>query len=82
MTEATGDDLGSLEAAAKCVAQARTLRDQVRAGGLRFEAYLRPSLADWLLGHIERGTFRDPSEAVFVILGEQAELEVHPDLRE
>ena len=27
-------------------------------------------IADWLLGLIEQGTFIDPSEAVFVILGE------------
>jgi len=71
----------SPEAEAKRMAQARALRDQARAGGLRFDAYLPPSLADWLLAHIERGTFRDPSEAVFVILGEHEELETHADLR-
>jgi hypothetical protein len=48
---------------------------------LRFEAYLPPAMADWLLAHIERGTFRDPSEAVFVIFGEHEELEPHSDLR-
>lgn len=62
--------------------QAETLRTQARAGGLRFEAYLPPDLADWLLGLIEAGTFSDPSEAVFVILGEQHELEPHRDLRD
>ena len=40
---------------------ARALREQVRAGGLRFEAYLPPALADWLLDHIERGMFADGS---------------------
>ncbi len=71
----------SPEGEARRRAQAAALRDQARAGGLRFEAYLPPRLADWLLAHIERGTFRDPSEAVFVMLGEQRELEPHADLR-
>jgi antitoxin ParD1/3/4 len=38
-------------------------------------------LAEWLLGLIERGVFVDPSEAVFVILGEHKDLEPHADLR-
>jgi antitoxin ParD1/3/4 len=69
------------ETLARLQAQARGLREQARAGGLRFDAYLPPALADWLLAHVERGTFRDPSEAVFVILGEHEELEPHGDLR-
>lgn len=36
-------------------AQATALRDQARAGGLRFDAYLTSNQADWLLSHIERG---------------------------
>jgi hypothetical protein len=47
----------------------------------RFEAYLPPSLALWLLDLIEQDTFLDPSEAVFVILGEHKELAPHADLR-
>ena len=62
-------------------AQARALREQARKGGLRFDAYLPPSLAEWLLELIERGIFADPSEAVFVILGEHRDLEPHADLR-
>jgi Arc/MetJ-type ribon-helix-helix transcriptional regulator len=61
--------------------QARDLRDQARAGGLRFEAYLPPDLADWLLARIETGRFADPSEAVLAIVGEFRELEPHEDLR-
>jgi hypothetical protein len=38
-----------------------------------------PSLALWLLDLIEQETFLDPSEAVFVILGEHKELEPHAD---
>ncbi|MGE4409756.1 MAG: CopG family transcriptional regulator [Sphingobium sp.] len=63
-------------------AQAAALRDQARAGGLRFEAYLPPALADWMLERIERGTFADPSEAVFAIVGNFRELEPHSDLRD
>ena len=62
--------------------QAMALRAQAAQGGLRFEAYLPPELADWLLDQIERGIFAGPSEAVFVILGEHRELEPHADLRE
>ena len=66
---------------AHAVEQAKRLRNQVAEGGLRFEAYLPPSLALWLLDRIERGKYLDPSEAVFVILGEHKELAPHADLR-
>jgi hypothetical protein len=62
--------------------QAKALREQARKGGLRFEAYLPSGLADWMLDMIERGIFTDPSEAVFVILGEHKELQPHRDLRD
>lgn len=75
------DDVHPDDTSAAC-AQARSLRAQARAGGLRFEAYLPPRLADWLLARIEQGVFADPSEAVFAILGEQEELEPHRDLRQ
>lgn len=64
------------------IARANALRAQAAEGGLRFEAYLPPALATWLLDQIARGMFVDPSEAVFVMLGEQHELEPHADLRE
>src|SRR3984893_4356331 len=63
------------------IAQARALREQAGKGGLRFEAYLPPDLAEWLLDLIERGIFADPSAAVFVMLGEHRDLEPHDDLR-
>lgn len=66
---------------AHAIEQAKRLRSQVNEGGLRFEAYLPPSLALWLLDRIEQGQFLDPSEAVFVILGEHKELAPHADLR-
>jgi antitoxin ParD1/3/4 len=71
----------SAEGKAKCIAQAKALRAQAEKGGLRFSAYLPPELASWLLGLVENGIFLDPSEAVFVILGEHQDLEPHTDLR-
>src|SRR5438128_10939397 len=67
---------------AESSAQAHALKERAAEGGLRFDAYLPLALAEWLLGRIERGIFADPSEAVFVILGEYRELEPHADLRE
>ena len=63
-------------------AQAEALHDQARKGGLRFEAYLPPALADWMLERIKRGIFADPSEAVFAIVRTYSELEPHRDLRD
>ena len=71
----------SAEEKAAAVAQAQSLKTQAAEGGLRFEVYLPPELATWLLGLVEEGSFRDPSEAVFVMLGEQRDLEGYPDLR-
>jgi len=63
------------------IAQAEALREQARNGGLRFEVFLPSGLAEWVLDFVERGVFVDPSEAVFVILGEHKDLEPHGDLR-
>ena len=83
MTEASPDGWDSPEAEVARSAQARALRAQaVVKGGLRFEAYLPPDLAEWLLDLVERGVFADPSEAVFAILGEHRDLEPHADLRD
>jgi antitoxin ParD1/3/4 len=81
MTEDAQDGWKTAEEKARDIAQARALREQARQGGLRFEAYLPPGLAEWLLGLIELGVFADPSEAAFVILGEHKDLEPHADLR-
>jgi antitoxin ParD1/3/4 len=75
------DDIFAAERA-QGQAQAAKLMQQAEAGGLRFEAYLPPSLATWLLDLIERGVFLSPSEAVFVIMGEHQELSPHADLRQ
>ena len=62
--------------------QAKALREQARAGGLRFEAYLPGDMADWLLAQVEQGHFVDPSEAVFAIVKNFIEMEPHRDLRD
>ena len=80
--EATAGEWPSAEEKAKNVAQAIALREQAKSGGLRFSVYLPPGLAEWLLGLVEKGTFIDPSEAVFVLLQEAQELEPHHDLRQ
>lgn len=63
-------------------AQAKALRAQARAGGLRFEAYLPGDMADWLLERVEQGHFVDPSEAVFAIVKNFIDMEPHRDLRD
>jgi antitoxin ParD1/3/4 len=80
-SEPVQDGWPSAEVKAKSIAQAKALRAQAEKGGLHFSAYLPPGLADWLLGLIEKGTFIDPSEAVFVMLQQAQELEPHHDLR-
>jgi len=82
MTEDAQSDWRTAEERASDIAQAEALRQQASQGGLRFEAYLPPGLAEWVLDFVERGVFTDPSEAVFVILGEHKDLEPHDDLRE
>jgi len=62
--------------------QAQNVRHAATEGGLRFQAYLPPKLALWLLDRIEQGMFLDPSEAVFVLLDEAREQEPHLDLRQ
>jgi len=57
-------------------------REQARAGGLRFEAYLTGDQADWLLERVEHGMFVDPSEAVLAIVQNFIEMEPHRDLRD
>jgi antitoxin ParD1/3/4 len=80
-SEANAREWPSAEEKARNMARAMALRGQAKEGGLRFSVYLPPRLADWLLGLVEKGTFVDPSEAVFVMLQEAQELEPHHDLR-
>jgi hypothetical protein len=42
-----------------------SVRRQAAEGGLRFEAYLPPGLAEWVISLVEQGVFHSPSEAVF-----------------
>src|ERR1019366_7342507 len=82
MAEDLPDGWRTAEEKARDIAQAKALKEQARNGGLRFEAYLPLDLATWVLDFVERGVFVDPSEAVFVILGEHKDLEPHADLRD
>ena len=82
MTEDLQEDWRTAEERARDIALAKALKEQAAKGGLRFEAYLPFGLAEWVLDFVERGVFVDPSEAIFVILGEHKDLEPHADLRQ
>jgi antitoxin ParD1/3/4 len=59
-----------------------SIRRQAAKGGLRFEAYLPPSLAEWVISLVEQDIFQSPSEAVFVAMQSFRELDEHPDLKQ
>ncbi len=90
VTGVTGVKIGMAEnkcwmeddaAAQRRIDQARALKEQARSGGLRFEVYLTPGLAEWVLEMVERGDFIDPAEAVFVSMQTMHEMEPHEDLK-
>ena len=54
---------------------------QVAAGGLRFEAYLPPPLASWVIELVEQGVFNSPSEAVFVAMQTFEDLDQHREVK-
>ena len=82
MAEDVQEDWRTAEERVRDIAQAKSLRELASKSGLRFEAYLPPALAEWVLDLVERGVFADPGEAEFVMLGEQRDLEPHADLRQ
>ena len=59
-----------------------SVRRQAAEGGLTFEAYLPPTLAEWVIGLVEHEVFHSPSEAVFVAMQAFRELDDHPDLKQ
>jgi antitoxin ParD1/3/4 len=59
-----------------------SVRQQAAEGGLIFEAYLPPALAEWVIGLVEHEVFHSPSEAVFVAMQSFRELDDHPDLKQ
>jgi antitoxin ParD1/3/4 len=59
-----------------------SVRRQAAAGGLRFEAYLPPSLAEWMISLVEQEVFHSPSAAVFVAMQSFWELDDHPDVKQ
>lgn len=63
-------------------AQAALLRASAAKDGLRFDAYLPPALAAWVLDEIIAGRLADPSEAVFLAIQDMRDLTCHPAARE
>jgi hypothetical protein len=59
-----------------------SIRRQAAEGGLRFEAYLPPRLATWVINLVEQEVFHSPSEAAFVAMQSFQELEDHPDVKQ
>ena len=57
-----------------------SVRRQAAEGGLTFEAYLPPALAEWVIGLVEYEVFHSPSEAVFIAMQSFQELDEHRDL--
>lgn len=64
------------------IEQAEALRERAARDGLRFDAYLPPSIAEWVLDEIIAGDFVDPSEVAFYAVKEFQELSRHPQVRE
>jgi hypothetical protein len=58
------------------------VRRQAAEGGLRFEAYLPPGLAEWVISLVEQEVFHSPSEAVFVAMQSFRDLDDHPDVKQ
>ena len=58
-----------------------SIRRQAAEGGLTFEAYLPPGLAEWVISLVEQEVFHSPSEAVIVAMQSFLELDDHPDVK-
>jgi hypothetical protein len=63
-SESVQGEWPSAEEKAKNMAQAKALRSQAEKGGLRFNAYLPPELACWLLGLVKKEIFHDPRPGI------------------
>lgn len=59
-----------------------TIRRQAAESGLRFEAYLPPRLAEWVIALVDQDVFHSPAEAVFVAMQSFQELDEHHDLKQ
>jgi len=69
-------------ARAAASAQAAALAAQAAKGGLRFEVWLEPSTATWMLERIAAGDFIDPVEATNHAFQDMKELSRHPRVRQ
>ena len=58
------------------------VRRQAAAGGLTFEAYLPPTLAEWVIRLVELEVFHSPAEAVFVAMQAFRDLDDHPNVKQ
>ncbi len=63
------------------IEQAAYLKAQAKTGGLKFETYLPPDIAVWVLDMVEQGVFIDPGEAVFVFMQQARDIDQHDDLK-
>ena len=59
-----------------------SIRQQACEGGLRFEVYLPPRLAEWVIALVDQDVFHSPSEAVFVAMQSFRDLDEYPDLKQ
>ena len=69
------------ETATARIQQAQALRAQAAEHGLRCDAFLVPSMAEWVLDMVERGDFVDPSEAIHTFMLQARELQKYPDIQ-
>lgn len=61
--------------------QAARLKPAAEKAGLKFEAYLTPGDAEWVLARVENSVFLSPSELVSIAVHQFIEMHDYPDLR-
>jgi antitoxin ParD1/3/4 len=81
VTDDTAEAWPTADDWARSLAEAARLMPQAAAGGLRFEVFLPPQLATWVLESIARKDVLTPDEAVLVMLNEMQDLMKYPELR-
>jgi antitoxin ParD1/3/4 len=81
MSIETMHHLENEETARLRVEQAKAFKKIAAESGLKFDVYLPSGLAVWILDMVEKGIFIDPSEAIFVLMGQAKDLDPHDDLK-
>lgn len=69
------------ETAQKRIEQARSLKERACTGGLKFQAYLAPEIALWVLDKIEHNIFIDPGEAVSEYMKQAKDIDPYDDIK-